>query len=71
MPTASTVAAIAQGRACDPATAMEAPASSGAPRNVAMKTGFTIAMFICCMACTKVRSSTLARPGITPVAQVK
>ena len=36
-----------------------------------MKTGFTIAMFICCMACTKVRSSTLARPGITPVAQVK
>ena len=36
-----------------------------------MKTGFTIAMFICCIALTKVRSSTLASPGMTPVAQVK
>ena len=35
-----------------------------------MKTGFTIAMLICCMASTNVRSSARPSPGITPLAQV-
>ena len=40
----------------------------GAPMKVARKSGFTMATFICCIACTKVRSSTRAgasRPSPT------
>jgi hypothetical protein len=41
------------------------PASSGAPRNVTMNTGLTIATLIPRIPTTNVRSSPRARPGST------
>ena len=71
--TANTAAKTAQTRAAGSPLASTAviTVSTGAPRNNARKTGLTIARFIDHMACTKVRSSTLASPGITPDAHVQ
>jgi hypothetical protein len=70
VPIAKAVPAITQGRAELLLVTMAAPASSGAPRKLSMKAGFTIATFMFCMVATKLRSSPRARPGITPLAQV-